>query len=111
MNVAISGALIRLVQMSHEDFCYEVFPLENNLLITSKKDLITQFVLDPYNCFNCYVRRHFSFVNDYITLRYPYQSKVIKCFPFHRKSLKNNFFFSNSHKVSKTNERNKICKI
>ena len=87
MNITISGLIMSLSELSNEDFCYEMFPYENSLLIACKKDLIASFVLDPYACFHYCKRRHFSFISEYITI-YPKGSKVIKCHTCFKKSLK-----------------------
>ena len=87
MKINVSGLIMSFFELSKEDFTYEMFPLENSLLITCRTDLITSFVLDPYSCFYYYVRRHFSFVNRNITEKYLHNSKVIKCYPCYRTYL------------------------
>ena len=54
-NVAISGVLIEMIPMDlHEDydlacgFSFDEFLLENSLLISCRKDLISHFILNPY---------------------------------------------------------------
>ena len=69
-------------------FGYDELPLENAMLISCKKELTSHFILEPYSCFHYYFRRHFSFVNDYVTLRYPYRATVIKCRGCYRKSVR-----------------------
>ena len=69
-------------------FSFDQFPLENSLLVTCRKDLITHFVLDSYSCFHFYDARYFDIINDYITTNYPYETKVIKCYKCYRKSIK-----------------------
>ena len=71
-----------------KEFICDEFPLENAMLISCKKDLISHFVLDPCTCFHYWLRRHFSFVNDHVNLMYPYMSVVIKCRVCYRKSIK-----------------------
>ena len=77
----------------HEDydpgkqFCFDEFPLENSILVSCRKDLVCHFTLGPYSYFHYFVRKHFSFVNDYISVIYPYQAVVIKCEPCYRKSV------------------------
>ena len=88
MEINVSGLIMFLFEVSKEDFTYEMFPLENSLLITCRRDVIMSFVLDRYSCFHDCVRIHFSFVNENITEKYPYYSKVIKCYPCYRRSLK-----------------------
>ena len=94
-NVTTSGVLNQMVQLDlHKDFdlsrqfSYDEFPLENNILISCKKGLISHFILDQFACFHYYFGRYFNFVYDYITLRYPYQAVIIKCYPCYRKSIK-----------------------
>ena len=91
-----SGVLIDATQIDLvEDydlamqFSYVEFPLENAMLLSCKKDLTSHFILDPYSCFHYYLTRHFSFVNDYISLRYLYQATVIKCRGCYAKSVRN----------------------
>ena len=87
-EVLVGLAKIILLSAMFE-FSYDEFPLGNTMLISCKKDLTSHFILDPYSSFHYYLRRHFSFLNDYISLIYPYQAIVIKCRGCYRKSLRN----------------------
>ena len=90
-----SVILIEVMQMDlsedsdlSQEFSCDEFPLENAMLVSCKKDFTSRFVLDPYTCFHYYFRRHFSFVNAYVNVTYPYQSVVIECRGCYRKSIK-----------------------
>ena len=67
---------------------YEIFPLENSMLVTCREHLIKQFVFDFCTCFHYYKRRHFCFYNTLTCKAHPKGCKIIKCYSSYRRSLK-----------------------
>ena len=87
MKITVSGLIVKMFNLLGEEYCYELFPNENSLLVTCREHLIKTFVFDPILCLHYYKRRYFVFYNTLACKTHPKVCKIIKCYVCYRRGL------------------------